>query len=209
MNGLKLTALLTLITMLLIGVSDMALAQQDAPADKTYTKSALPDNGVFISHPLDKKITFYIANRRQGRDLQLNIGRPLGLYSAADGGETWKLLTSEFEFKGLFIHPDTGKLFAIAEYCWPPGDENKGLRQPCIADKVLLSGDGQDWTDISGKEKRFTEIYGIFPDPDNYGRICLHNATATRPYVLQATDDNYTEWNWYRAGDWLHRHNMR
>jgi hypothetical protein len=114
-------------------------------------------------------------------------------------------LSSEFNFKLLFIHPDTGVLFAVADFFWPPGDLKPTAPAPRAADKVIMSGDGRSWTDITGRHEHFTRdaeggryfftpVLGISADPDSRGRVRLSVDGGIRGYLLRAADDSYTEW---------------
>lgn len=175
--------------------------------DKLHTRSDLPTGGSFVWHPHKKTVVLYYTNRNMMWSDKPNAHKHAGLYRSTDSGETWRLLCYYFEFGHLFIHPDTGKLYAIIQVQWLAAN-SEGFLVPHRADKVIMSDEGKHWVDIMGKQKPVADLLGMFADPDNPGRVCL-KANTIRSYVLQAADDSYTEWKWHRAWDWPKRHEKK
>jgi hypothetical protein len=172
-----------------------------------HNRADLPTGGEFVNHPKNEQIVFYYTNRQLMWLDKSNAQKHSGLYKSSDSGVTWKLLCSFFEFKKIFIHPETEKLYAIIQY--ESLDNNKiGFLVPHIADKALESDDGKNWKDIMGKQKYVATLTDIFVDPDNSQRVCLR-ANVMRAEILQASDDNYTGWEWYRAEQWDYRHEIK
>lgn len=175
--------------------------------EKVHQRAELPSGGEFVSHPKKDTVVFYYTNRHLMWADKSNTQKHSGLYISRDGGGTWRLLCYFFEFKKVFIHPETERLYAIIEYKWLDTDE-RGFLVPHIADKALESSDGKNWKDIMGKQKYVATLYDIFVDPDNPQRVCL-KASVIRPVIMQSVDDIYTEWEWYRAWDWPDRLEIR
>jgi hypothetical protein len=113
---------------------------------------------------------------------------------SSDGGGEWKFLTGDFKFKQLFVHPDTGALFAVAEYYRPPDNTSGGSGETLEADKVVTSVDGINWRDITGRSRDFGRVIQISADPGHAGRICLSLFGAIRVYALCAADDSHDGW---------------
>ena len=63
-----------------------------------------------------------------------NAQKHSGLYFSKDGTKTWNLISYSFEFKKLFIHPETGQLFAAIEDSWLT--EEKGYLGRASSDKI-------------------------------------------------------------------------
>ena len=207
MKGPKILRIMPILLLPLLASALTAFSQgTDSIYEKVYRSSDLPTGGEFVQHPANKSVIFYFTNRQLMWSDKANAQKHSGLYRSTNGGETWTLLCYFFEFKKLFIHPDTDKLYAIIRDEWlAPTDE--GFLVPHIADKAIMSSDGKHWRDIMGKQKHVADLLGIFADPDNPGRVCLQ-ANVIRSCVLQAIDDNYTEWKWYKAWDWPKRHEL-
>ena len=171
--------------------------------DRIYKKSELPTGGEFVKHPKKHKVQYYFTNRMLMWEDKSNVQKHSGLYITENNGNTWKLLCMFFQFKRLFIHPETGVLYAVIHYTRLM--ENKaGFLWPHSGDKALMSKDGKHWKDITGGRGSILDIGGIIVDPDNPKRVCLQ-ACVLRPYVLQSEDNAYSRWNWYRAWDWPKR----
>jgi hypothetical protein len=166
--------------------------------ERILKKSDLPGPGEEVADPKDAKVVYYLTNSQRMWGKKENVGKHPGLYTSKDRGQTWRLLCLNFEFQKLYIHPDTGRLFAIIGYDWLDTNEEDGTLEHCSSNKIITSTDGRRWKDISGKQGYITDLYGIFRDPDNAGRVCLEGC-AIRAYVLQAKDEQYSEWNWLRA----------
>lgn len=171
--------------------------------DRVHKKSALPTGGEFVTNPKNPKLQYYFTNRLRMWKDKSNAQKHSGLYVSEDGGATWKLRCYFLEFQHLFVHPKTGVLYSIIHYTWL--EENKeGFLWPHSANKALMSEDGKHWKDITGGNGYIADIAGIITDPDNPDRVCLQ-VVSIRGYVLQAKDEKYSKWTWYRAWDWPKR----
>jgi hypothetical protein len=126
-----------------------------------------------------------------------------GLYVSEDKGNTWKLLCYFFQFKTLFVHPETGVLYAGVDYEWLEENKN-GFLWPHCSNKILMSKDGKYWKDITGGNGRTGDIVSFIVDPDNPKLVCVQ-VCGIRLYTLQSEDDKYSEWNYYSAWDWPRR----
>src|ERR1051326_8572665 len=80
--------------------------------DVDHKKADLPGPGEVVANPKNKDVVYYITNRLRMWGDKTNVGKHPGLYVSKDGGKTWRLLDHRFEFMKLFVHPDTGHLFA-------------------------------------------------------------------------------------------------
>jgi hypothetical protein len=165
--------------------------------DVEHKKADLPGPGTVVEDPKDKKVVYYLTNRLRMWGEKANVGKHPGLYRSADGGKTWRLRCTTFEFEKLFVHPDTGHLFAVVAHDWLVTAPD-GTLERHFANKALTSTDGDKWKDITGSRGYIADVIGIFPDPDNAGRVCLR-ANGIRGYVLQSTDEKYGDWNWLRV----------
>ena len=151
----------------------------------------LPASGTFVPDPRNASTVYYFT--RAPRAARKNPG----LYRSGDGGKSFKLLCPFLKFERLFIHPDTGRLFAIV------GDEylaanRAGFLTPAIGNKVVASDDGRLWKDITGKPG-YLPVHGIETDPTHPGRIRLEG-TYLRGFLLEALDDEYTGWKQIPGG---------
>lgn len=171
--------------------------------DRVHQKADLPTGGEFVNHPKKPGVQYYFTSRLRMWKDKSNAQKHSGLYVSEDAGATWKLRCSFFEFENLFIHPETGKLYAVIYHTWLQ-DNKEGFLWPHAATKALMSDDGKHWKDITGGNGYIADIEGIIADPDHPGRVCLQVSTL-RAYVLQASDDNYSKWTWHRASDWPKR----
>jgi hypothetical protein len=166
--------------------------------DVDHKRADLPGPGEVVANPKDKDVVYYVTNSLRMWGGKANVGKHPGLYVSKDGGSTWRLLDCRFEFLRLFVHPDTGHLFAIIRYDWIATDPKDGTLQVHCSNKIITSTDGRRWKDITGGRGYITDLDGIFKDPDNAGRVCL-TGCVVRPYVFQAKDEQYTDWNWLRV----------
>jgi hypothetical protein len=190
-----------------------------APTTQGFTKVQLPAGGVFVPQPKDKQVIYYLYDYETPRRLGLEDiakTKPFsGLYRTTDGGQAWKLLVSYFKFKTLFIHPDSGELFALlSNKVIVPGED--GFLTVRYFNKVARSTDGMHWKDITGKLEQVTRHYAdpekkrrysvaminavtsISIDPEHPHRIRLAGWNF-RSFVLTAVDDNYSDWE---RGSW-------
>jgi hypothetical protein len=164
-----------------------------------YQKADLPDKGTQVPHPKNTEIKYYYYSHYPTVAKKTSYLQ-YGLYMSKNGGITWIPLCMYLDFQGLFIHPETEKLFAVIWDEWLKEDDD-GYLKVATADKVLMSEDGRQWKDITGGNGHISTIGKIFVDPDNPGRVCLLVCTI-RGYVLQSVDDDYSAWTWYREDDW-------
>lgn len=166
-------------------------------------KGDLPTGGEFVANPKKKSEIYYFTNASRMWTDKSNAQKHSGLYRSADEGQTWNLVCDFFEFKELFINPRTGKLFAIIEDKWLA--EHNEYLVPHRADKAIASTDGKRWTDIMGKQKHVAMLSNIFQDPDHPDRVCLEYSLI-RGIVLQAKDDNYSDWDSMVISEWEKKH---
>jgi hypothetical protein len=175
--------------------------------DKAHKKADLPTGGEFVEHPKKGNVKYYFINQSRMWINKENAQKHSGLYISEDSGETWKLLCYFFEFRELFIHPETGKLFSVIEYKWLEANKD-GFLVPHSSSKALMSDDGKHWKDITGGRGYITDITGIIADPDNSGRVCLQ-VNRIRNYIFQAKDDKYSKWISYKQWDWPKRKEVK
>jgi hypothetical protein len=161
-------------------------------------KTDLPGPGEVVADPTTKDGVSYVTNTLRMWGDKANVGKHPGLYISKDGGKTWRLRDCRFEFEKLFVHPDTGHLFAIIRYDSLATDPDDGTLQSCSSNKIITSTDGHKWKDITGRQGYITGLGDVFKDPDHPERVCLYGG-ITRPYVFQAKDEQYTDWNWLRV----------
>ncbi len=180
---------------LLSGLSVLGGQETASIYDKVFARRELPIGGQFLTHPKKQSIVYYCANWWLKASEPVNAEKQLGLYVSVNGGVTWKIVCHYFDFKKLFIHPETGKLYAIIQTQWL-ADDKKEFLVPYIADKAIESDDGKNWKDIMGKRKYLATITDIISDPDNPKRVSLV-ANVMRRLILQAIDDNYSDWEVY------------
>ena len=194
---------LTLCCALSAGCSDRVDVDQPSIYRGDYPKAQLPTRGEFVAHPNSPEIQYYFTNRALMRRDKTNSRKRSGLYVSKDGGNTWQLTCDSFQIQHLFVHPDTGVLFAIIDYRWMKEHED-GSRRRHSANKALMSNDGSQWKDITGAPGYIADITGFMVDPDNPARVCLE-VVSKRGYILQSEDDEYTSWVWYREWNWPKR----
>jgi hypothetical protein len=187
--------------------STIMLNQNESIYKKILKKTDLPTGGKFLERPKNDMIQYYCVNDSEMWSDKENAQKFSGLYISEDNGYTWKLLCKYFQFRELFIHPETGKLFSIIDYNWL-GPNKDGFIVPHHTMKALMSDDGKHWKDITGGEGYLVEITGIIADPDNPGRVCL-NVHSIRGYIYQASDENYSKWIKYKEWDWPKRKELK
>ena len=159
-------------------------------------KADLPAGGHFVKQPKDKYLGYYYTNDNLLRRAHGDQESVTGLFRTDDGGKTWFLCCRDFQFLEVFVHPDTGELFAIISSAWLDTDPRDGFLKRYYTNKGISSKDGYHWRDITGKE-RFSP-YAIVKDPDHAGRVCFR-AYQRRACVAQSLDDKYTEWKLFIA----------
>ena len=184
--------LLMLASMFYPSVSFAEKVERDDVRIRIFQKNDLPIGGSFVLHPKFKQVAYYYLTTIRLRQDKNNANKLSGLYISTDAGLNWKFMTNHFEFKSLFIHPDSGELFAIIQdNIIAPGED--GFLATHLLDKAVMSKDGVKWKDIMGKQQRASMLSKIFVDPEHPNRVRLIGH-AFRPYTLVAIDDNYSDW---------------
>jgi hypothetical protein len=141
-------------------------------------RADLTPGGQLVVDPLDADLRYYVH-------------RSIGLLVSHDRGESWRVLSRKFEFRFLFVHPLSGKLYAIIDYRWFETDKDGFLQHP-EADKIIVSDDGQKWKDIT-RGHGYAQLVDIAQDPDFPNRVWM-SANGIRPYRLRYNDDECTSW---------------
>ncbi|RYD49347.1 MAG: hypothetical protein EOP85_01795 [Verrucomicrobiaceae bacterium] len=186
--------------MLLAGfVLMLDCAKGQDSAEPTFMKQELPGGGQFVPHPRNPKEIYYLSSIRTLRGGSNPQGQP-GLYHSSDDGGTWHLLCVSFDFRALFVHPVSGKLYAIIHDRFLHEGQD-GYLATGIIDRAITSTDGRKWSEIRGKRTDAASVSRIFQDPDHPARVCLEVWTV-RTYVLQSVDDAYSDWKWIKQWDW-------
>lgn len=142
-------------------------------------RADLISGGQLVIDPLDADLRYYVH-------------RSTGLLVSHDRGESWRVLSRQFEFQYLFVHPLSGKLYAIIDYQWFETDKDGFLQHP-DAGKILVSDDGRKWRDIT-RGNGYAMLVDIAQDPDFPNRVCMGANGAIRPYRLRFNDDECTSW---------------
>jgi hypothetical protein len=170
---------------------------------QVIARDRLITGGQFVADPAVERLRYYVAPQAL-RFVPGNADRLDGLFVSADGGETWRVLSKQFDFRFLYVHPATGRFYAIIGYEWQQTGED-GFLQRFFADKVVTSADGRQWRDITRGPGHVADLVSIFRDPDHPARVCV-GANVLRYVVLQYTDDDYTDWKWVHGSQWTERH---
>ena len=72
--------------------------------------------------------------------------------------------------------------------------------------KIAMSFDGGlTWKDITGHDGYEVNLGPIFADPDNPQRVCVYQ-WAPEPAILQAVDDEYSQWERKTVIEWRRTH---
>jgi uncharacterized protein (TIGR03067 family) len=167
--------------------------------DRVHPRAALPGPGTEVPSPKDKGVAYYVTNTQRMWGEPANAGKHPGLYRSEDGGKTWKLVNTSFEFKTVFAHPLTGNLFAVVEHSWLGNDEKSGEITRFHADKAVMSADGgKRWKDITPPPGYIADITSFFADPDHPGRAGFV-ANVIRDVIYRPKDDRYSEYDRIRA----------
>lgn len=111
-----------------------------------------------------------------------------------NSGGSWDVLCDRLGFVSLFIHPDTGVLYAVV-------GENDGLRvdqegnvMRGVIQKIVMSTDGANWKDITPNRGNLDGVASIVKDANNRGRICLSLMTGRgSTIVIRWLDDAYLQ----------------
>jgi|GEM_PF-1988677 hypothetical protein len=161
---------------------------QQPEASKQYARADLPC-GVFVPDPNNIKRVYY-------------FGGPSGIGLSDDGGKTFIRRSTPYRLVFLYVHPQTSRLFAIAEDMYTETNPHTGKPWTVSANKILTSEDDAiSWRDISGTRGHIGHALFIFQDPDHPKRAALY-AMTVRGNILQSVDDDYSDWNWFMEQQW-------
>jgi hypothetical protein len=125
-------------------------------------------------------------------DLRYYVHWSTGLSVSHDRGQSWRVLSRNFEFQFLFVHPLNGKLFAIIDYRWFETDKDGFLQHP-EANKIVVSDDGRNWKDIT-RGNGYALLVDIEQDPEFPNRVQMSANGSVRPYRLRYNDDQCKSW---------------
>lgn len=170
----------------------------------------LPAGGIMSTHPIHPEVKFYhtllyLFEQKPQADPGMR-----GLWVSRDQGKTWlKVACGIRDFEYLFIHPQTGVMFASVS-SQPFRQLDGGTLVTGSECRIVTSVDGRDWRDIS-PDVGHDNIYGaVFRDPDSTNRVCVYSADHLRyrscPVFYQAKDDKYEGWRSYTYEEWSTRH---
>jgi hypothetical protein len=183
-----------------------------------YTKAELPADGRFLRHANGSEYYFVSADILRRR---ANLGALPGLYySPADSGGQFQILRTDLDFRDVYVHPVTGKLFAIIR--WQHVYQGK---DDVIAEDIgmiAMSNDGRKWKDVTPPDfsvnvsMRKAVVTGkIQQDPERPNRVCVvrrdpHDlgyggfgyGEDRTGFVLRASDDEHTKWEIIRMPKW-------
>lgn len=174
------------------------------------TPETMPLEGYFVIQPESSaEILYYTpgVQNMPGRDVKDK--KVYGLYRSRDDGQRWQMVSHEFDFRYMFLHPG-GTLYAIVETRYelpkaPGAPEGRHNRKFGIRQRVIVSADlGNSWRDITGNIAPDIQLFGIFADPDHSGLACLQGWGA-RGYILQAENDRY-DWQMSVDAVWREQH---
>ena len=180
---------------MLLGYSSFAASV--TVTNESLSQRDLPPGGFYVTNPVKPSVVYYVAGTG---DTDSREDRHSGLYGSTNSGTAWFHLTSSLVPTRLFVHPVTERLYAVLDYSPIESDQNGRLVRSW-RHSLIESEDGRSWRNISGKTGRMNYIDRIFLDPEFSNRVCVSVATI-RPYVLQSTDDQYTDWTWHKQWNW-------
>jgi len=176
--------------------------------------SSMPPKGYFAKQPCGVTPIFYYAGNWMAWNMPDAEKKVFGLYVSQDNGQHWQLVSKDYDFRKMFLHPD-GTLYAIVAMekkigpekakktagVWLSDQADEEGNKTISFNRILMSIDsGRSWRDISSGIGRGFTLASIFQDPDHPELVCL-NGGDIRAYVLQATDKNY-KWQTTRHWDW-------
>ena len=177
---------------------------------------AIPPDGFFATQSKTAKTILYFVPRTFARNMAEPKGKVFGLYVSHDDGNSWRLISKDYDFWHVFLHQN-GSVYAIvetlqakppekppataADIMWRRTDKDGrtwGIRWRALVSKDL----GVSWRDITGGIPAGVELIGITNDPDHPDLVSLIGSSI-RFYILQAEDENYN-WKMIRP-DWQPR----
>ncbi len=189
-----------------VAISASRAAREIAPSTvctNVLLRSEVPVGGQTVEYPLDKDLLYYVAHpgllAPGGTTEKMD-----GLLLSHDRGTTWRVLSRQFNFRTLFVHPLDGRLYAIIDYEWQETGKD-GYLQHCFANKIVVSEDGHRWKDITRGPGYVATLLDVFQDPEHPNRVCV-SASVIRLSVLQYTDDAYSNWEWIHGSSWGESH---
>lgn len=208
----------TTIQSLLIRDSDVFATTRDGmyralKSDKKWEKLTLAKDmflpGRFAEVPSNSKDVYYISYSPTTKDQSGKSQRFCGLFKSSDDGKTWQLMTSDYQFSSVFLHPN-GLLYAISTKIETSGPESNDFDPIGYPDhwhkkmeyKVILSKDqGKTWSNTADSLPEHYLLPWIMIDPEHPELICLFTGpngmfafnfhTLTR---LHAKDEICSEW---------------
>ena len=183
-------------------------------AYKKAVESGLVPKGVsIVRHPKRPEVFYYYTMpHAQARDPR-RPGRTLGMWRSVDEGKTWRQLSDIPNWMEVFVHPRTKILYGLVRDRHLSSRETGFVSVARFATKLIMHQGGQHWRDITRDRGHFTNVIAIHQDPDNPNRVCIkkYDPLEGRPGVheagvYQATDDNYTNWQFHKRADWEKSH---
>jgi hypothetical protein len=157
----------------------------------------MPPNGFFATEPVSAPDLWYYAPNWVLAPAA-NSGKLAGLYRSRDDGQHWQLVTSVYDLRDVFLHPN-GTLYAIIRVVM------KKPEATTIRDRIIMSRDeGQSWTDITGTLGPGIGLSKIMADPD-HPPLVIMLAESMRAIIAQAQDERY-QWELTREWDWMEQH---
>ena len=169
--------------------------------ERLNVEDRTPLDGFFAESASTSSAIYYYTPQWVGWKMPSANTKTFGLYRYDPTGGKWELLSTEYDFKHIYVHED-GKIYAIV------GITEKKGGQTSFYDRILLSKDsGKHWEDISHDLGCGIGLFGIFQDPDHKKLVCL-KADCLRDYVLQANDEGY-KWNLTQLWDWYAKHSPK
>lgn len=154
----------------------------------------MPVSGAFGRLPKDSKHLFFHS---YGVD-PVNRKSDHGLYHSTDSGQTWRLISNDYDFQKVHLHRD-GSLYAIVLRTYEETDK-KWFRWSIVRSATLDAP--LKWEDITGNIERGMRLYDIIDDPVHPELVRLRGSSV-RGYILHADDKNY---RWQITADLNSRH---
>ena len=154
--------------------------------DKRWQRLAIADRmpvaGAFGRAPQNSAHLFYHSRG-------INRVAPefdLGLYHSNDSGQTWSLISKDYDFQEVYLHQD-GSLYAIVVRTVKTANST-GIRWSIL--HALLHDGPLRWDDITGDIGCGVMLHGILDDPVHPELVRLRGS-CLRAYIIHAEDKNY------------------